>query len=111
MLIILTEIFVFIGISLLLLYFEPKGFLIVSLISFLVLWTYHLFTSKKLTILGRQRQECDSLVVQKIQQGLGGLREIKVYSRELGFYNTFKKVFLSCIKFLGLVILFIKFQD
>ena len=43
MLIILTEIFVFIGISLLLLYFEPKGFLIVSLISFLVLWTYHLF--------------------------------------------------------------------
>ena len=91
MLIILTEIFVFIGISLLLLYFEPKGFLIVSLISFLVLWTYHLFTSKKLTILGRQRQECDSLVVQKIQQGLGGLREIKVYSRELGFYNTFKK--------------------
>ena len=90
MLILVTEIFVFIGIAILLLYFQPKGFLIVSAISFSVIWIYNFFTSETLSKLGEQRQINDSLVIQKIQQGLGGLREIKIYNRESGFFNSFQ---------------------
>ena len=90
MLILITEIFVFFGIAILLLYFQPKGFLIVSTISFSVIWIYNFFTSEKLSILGEKRQINDSLVIQKIQQGIGGLREVKIYNRESGFFNSFK---------------------
>ena len=90
MLILITEMFVFFGISILLLYFQPKGFLIVSAISFSVIWIYNFFTSEKLSILGEERQINDSLVIQKIQQGIGGLREVKIYNRESGFFNSFK---------------------
>ncbi len=95
MIIFITEIFVFSGIAILLLYYQPKGFLIVAIISFVVIWTYNFFTSQKLDDLGKRRQVNDSLIVQKIQQGLGGLREIKIYNRELGFFSSFKKSILN----------------
>ena len=95
MIIFITEICVFIGIAILLLYFQPVGFLIVSIISLIVIWTYNFFTSKKLEDLGEQRQINDSLVIQKIQQGIGGLREIKIYNRETGFFNSFHKSVLN----------------
>ena len=95
MIIFITEIFVFSGIAILLLYYQPKGFLIVAIISFVVIWTYNFFTSQKLDDLGKRRQVNDSLIVQKIQQGLVGLREIKIYNRELGFFSSFKKSILN----------------
>ena len=64
--------------------------MIVSAISFSVIWIYNFFTSETLSKLGEQRQINDSLVIQKIQQGLGGLREIKIYNRESGFFNSFQ---------------------
>ena len=60
-----------------------------------MIWTYNFFTSKKLEDLGEQRQINDSLVIQKIQQGIGGLREIKIYNRETGFFNSFHKSVLN----------------
>ena len=91
LIILITEIFVFFGISFLLLYYQPKGFLIISAISFSVIWSYNFFTSKKLLNLGEKRLFTAGLIIQKIQQGLGGLREIKIYNRELGFLNLFRK--------------------
>ena len=73
LIIFISEIFVFSGIALLLLYYQPMGFVIVSAVSFLVIGTYSLLTSKKLVQLGKKRQEQDGLMVQKIQQGLAGI--------------------------------------
>jgi len=91
LIIFISEIFVFSGIALLLLYYQPMGFVIVSAVSFLVIGTYSLLTSKKLVQLGKKRQEQDGLMVQKIQQGLAGIREIKIYNRESSFLNLFQK--------------------
>ena len=91
LIIFISEIFVFSGIALLLLYYQPIGFIIVSAVSFLVIGTYSLLTANRLVQLGKQRQEQDGLMVQKIQQGLGGIREIKIYNRESSFLNLFQK--------------------
>ena len=95
MIVFITEICVFTGISILLLYFQPVGFLIISIIVFTVILIYNFFTSQKLSDLGKNRQITDSLLVQKVQQGLGGLREIKIYNREIGFFNSFQKSALN----------------
>ena len=49
-----------------------------------------MLTSKKLSALGQIRQKEDGLIIQKVQQGLGGIREIKIYNRESGFGDFFK---------------------
>ena len=67
------------------------GFLIVSVVSICVIGIYSLLTTNKLEKLGEQRQIQDSLFFKKIQQGFGGIREIKIYNRELTFLNLFQK--------------------
>ena len=47
-----------------------------------------MLTSKKLSALGQIRQKEDGLIIQKVQQGLGGIREIK-FIIESGFGDFF----------------------
>ena len=89
--ILFSEIFVFLGISTLLIYYEPIAFFSVVIVSSIVIYFYNLITMNKLLKLGQVRQKEDGLIIQKIQQSLGGIREVKIYNRELGFFNLFKK--------------------
>jgi len=89
--ILVTECLILFGISVLLIYYHPKGFIIVSTTSIFIIGIYNFLTSKKLLVLGEKRQITNSLIIQKIQQGLGGLREIKIYNREESFFKLFKK--------------------
>lgn len=84
-----SEIFVFVGIALLLIFFQPIAFFSIMLISLLTLGTYSYFTKEKISELGKIRQLEDGLIIQKIQQGLGGIRELKIYNREKEFKNLF----------------------
>jgi len=89
--ILVSEIFIFTGIAILLIYYQFMGFIIISIVSLIVIGFYNLFTAKKLITLGEERQKQDGLIIQKIQQGVGGIREIKIYNREIGFLNLFQK--------------------
>ena len=89
--ILFSEIFIFFGISSLLIYYEPIAFFSVVIVSSIVIYFYNLITMNKLLKLGQVRQKEDGLIIQKIQQSLGGIREVKIYNRELGFFNLFKK--------------------
>ena len=89
--ILFSEIFIFLGISMLLIFYEPIAFFSVVIMSSFVIYFYNLITMNKLLKLGQNRQKEDGLIIQKIQQSLGGIREVKIYNRELGFFNLFKK--------------------
>ncbi len=84
-----SEIFVFLGVALLLIFYQPLAFFTVGAISGLVIGIYNLMTGKKLSTLGKIRQREDELIIQKVQQGLGGIRELKIYNRESGFKDFF----------------------
>ena len=79
----------FVGIALLLIFFQPIAFFSIMLISLLILGIYSYFTKEKISQLGKERQLEDELIIQKIQQGLGGIRELKIYNREKEFKNFF----------------------
>tara|TARA_B100000029_G_scaffold516651_1_gene632264 strand:+ start:1025 stop:2797 length:1773 start_codon:yes stop_codon:yes gene_type:complete len=89
--ILISEIFIFTGIALLLIYYQTSVFLIISITSIVFIGIYNLFTADKLASLGKERQKQDGLIIQKIQQGLGGIRELKIYNRQTGFLNMFQK--------------------
>ncbi len=84
-----SEIFIFIGISILLIVYQPLAFFSVGAISLLVVGLYNFFTKKKLRKLGEIRQREDEFLIQKIQQGIGGIRELKIYNREVDFRDLF----------------------
>ena len=81
--ILFSEIFIFLGISTLLIFYEPIAFFSVVIMSSFVIYFYNLITMNKLLKLGQIRQKEDGLIIQKIQQSLGGIREVKIYNREL----------------------------
>ena len=75
-----------------LLIFRPHEFLIIFSIIAMVLLIYNILTSKNLKKISSERQELDQKVVQKIQSGLGGIREIKVFNAEKKFLESFRLV-------------------
>lgn len=84
-----SEIFIFFGISILLAIYQPLAFFSIGIISAIVVLVFHSLTKKKLINLGEKRQREDELIIQKIQQGLGGIRELKIYNREIDFRDLF----------------------
>ena len=91
LIILISEIFIFTGIALLLIYYQTSVFLIISITAIIFIGIYNFFTADKLASLGKERQKQDGLIIQKIQQGLGGIRELKIYNRQIGFLNMFQK--------------------
>lgn len=75
-----------------LLIFRPHEFLIIFSIIAIILLIYNFLTSKKLKKISSERQELDQKAVQKIQSGLGGIREIKVFNAEKKFLESFRLV-------------------
>ncbi|MBM9577344.1 ABC transporter ATP-binding protein [Leptospira sp. 201903070] len=85
-----TELITLLGISFLLVSMEPIGALIViGLISFAG-GIFFYFTKKKLLELGLARQDSESERLKHFQQGLGGVKDIKLYARETEFLNQYQ---------------------
>ena len=94
--ILVTEILVFIGISILLLSYEFMGSLIVILLFSTLLFFFYYFTKNMVLRWGKLRQEYDEKKIQSIQEGLGSIKEAKIYKLEKYFINTFEtNVFVS----------------
>lgn len=86
----LNEIITMLGISFFLLYVEPVGaIVVVGSLGFAGVITFTL-AKKKLLNLGILRQNFEGERIRHFQQGLGGIKDIKIYGREEEFLSRYK---------------------
>lgn len=88
-LILITEMLVLFGISLLLIAVEPIGaILVVSVLGFAG-WGGHRLTRRKILAWGEARQLHEGQRIQHLQQGLGGVKDAKLLGREAYFLEQY----------------------
>lgn len=88
-LLVATEVFVLVGIVILLLFVDPISTVIVGLIFVVSSWLFNRITSVYTIRWGKARQIHEGLRIQHVQQGLGGSKEIKLANCELEFIKRF----------------------
>lgn len=86
----ITEIFVVAGLSSILLIFEPLGFIITFIYFAFTVIIFLLVTKKKLYFWGKKIQEIDGTRLKYLQQSFGAIKEIKLFGKEIFFYNIYK---------------------
>ncbi len=97
-LLLISEVLVLIGIIILLMVVEPLGTMIVLGILALFGWLIYMFTKARILKWGIARQFHEGLRLQHSQQGLGGVKDIKLLGREDEFLNQFNKHTLGSIQ-------------
>lgn len=88
-LILLLECFVLFGVGLLLILIDPKGTLSIAALIGFSAGLFYWLTREKLSRWGMLRQLHGELRVQHIQQGLSGVKEIKLMGRESDFLKRY----------------------
>lgn len=86
---ILTEGLVLLGISLLTIWVEPLGIIVIVALASVVTFFYYM-TRRHVSRWGQERQFHEGLRVQHVQQGLGGVKDVLVFGRETNFVDKFK---------------------
>ncbi|MBV5287146.1 MAG: ABC transporter ATP-binding protein [Methyloversatilis discipulorum] len=84
-----AEACVLVGIGTLLLLFEPVGALVVGGVVGGSAWAFNRFTRSRVARWGQLRQHHEGLKLQQIQQGLGGVKDVRVFGREAAFLAAF----------------------
>lgn len=88
-LILCTELMVLFSIVTLLLLVEPLGALIVGAVLGGAAWVYYRMTRECISRWGVERQFHDGMRLQHLQQGLGGVKDVKLLGRESDFLAQF----------------------
>lgn len=86
---IFSEALVLFGICALLMIVEPVGMLIVMSVLGIAVGGFHYMTKGYITRWGKARQHHDRWSLQHLNQGLGGVKDLKILGRELGFLKAF----------------------
>lgn len=86
----LTEAMVMLGLCGLLLVFEPVGALIVLTVLGLATGGFHVLTRGRIRRWGEARQYHEGLRMQHLQQGLGGVKDVKLLGREAEFLTLYR---------------------
>ena len=86
----LTESLVLFGLCCLLLVVEPLGALIVASVFVIASWGSHLLTWGHISRWGEARQHHEGLRIQHLQQGLGGVKDVKLLGREAEFLEQYR---------------------
>jgi ATP-binding cassette, subfamily B, bacterial PglK len=89
LLLLITEVMVLIGIAAILIYIEPVGAIVVVSVLVVAGLFFNRFTRNRVLRWGKARQYHDGLRIQHLQQGLGGVKEVKLYGREDDFLRQF----------------------
>ena len=95
---ILTEIPIIICLSLLILLYEANIFLILFLITGFSTLIYFIIVKDKIKILGRSRKKSEEIKLKYLQEGLSGIKEIKIYEKENFFINKYKEMSFKIAK-------------
>jgi ATP-binding cassette, subfamily B, bacterial PglK len=93
-----TELIVLSAICTLLVIAEPTAALIMVVILGLALLSIYLITRNYFIKWGKKRQTHESLRIQYVQEGLGGVKEIKLLGREKEFIDNYSIHNLACSK-------------
>ena len=99
--IVYTEIVMVVGIGSIIFYFNPKSFLIVSLLLLIFSFIYFSLVTKKIESLREMRQKFEEGRFKNLQEAFGGIKEIKIFQKEkfflknyLFFSNYISKIFV-----------------
>lgn len=90
-LIIGTEILVFLLIMSVLLIIEPLGTIIGSIILAVSMYAFQKTIGKYSAKIGKLRQNADGLVLKSAQEALGGIKDIQASGKRQYFYNKFQR--------------------
>lgn len=107
---IFTEIFLLLGITVILLLIEPTGLILSGLLLTIITYIYLKVTRKRLIFWGQKRLGDDSSSIKFIQQGVHGLKDIRIFKIENWILSNFlyhskrSANFLAKINFLNLVL-------
>ena len=85
----ITEALVLFGISILLIVVQPMGTIAMVFILITFSFLYYFSTKKFVSKLGKERQIHEGLKIQHLQQGLGGIKDVKITGREKLFIDSF----------------------
>ncbi|MFP6900576.1 MAG: ABC transporter ATP-binding protein, partial [Opitutales bacterium] len=86
-----TETFVMLAVLTLLLLVEPLGTLCLLCVLGVVTWLFHRVTRKSVASWGKERQKREGLKLLHLQQGLGGIKDIKLLGCEDEFLERYRK--------------------
>ena len=89
LLIFLTEFFVLLMISLLLLIIEPNGFFLVSFITLIFIYIFMKFFKKKINSLGEKKEEFEERMQKIINNSLNSFQITKIHNKENFFLEKF----------------------
>jgi len=89
-LILILESLVIIGVGALLLKVELKGTIVAVSLVMIAAWVFHVLTKEKISLWGRMRQEHEGHRILNIQQGLAGVKEIKLGGKESKFLDRYQ---------------------
>lgn len=89
LLIFLTELFVLIMISLLLLLIEPNGFFLISFITLLFTFIFMKFFKRKLNFLGEKKEDFEEKMQKIINNSLNSFQITKIHNKENFFLEKF----------------------
>ena len=84
-----TESLVLAGVGVLLLVVEPVGAVIVALVLGTASWGFHRLTRASIALRGVARQYHEGRRIQHLQQGLGGVKEVKLLGCEADFLDQY----------------------
>lgn len=86
----ISEILVLLGIAVLLFMYEPLGALVVVITLAIASIVFQVLTRNKILRWGKARQHHDGLRIQYLQEGLGGVKDVKLLGREESFISLFE---------------------
>lgn len=87
----LTEMLVLAGITVLMLAIEPIGTILVAAILGVTGWLFNRLTLGRIYRWGQARQQFEGMRLQHLQQGLGGIKDVKLFGRESDFLSRFEE--------------------
>jgi len=87
----LTEGLVLIGLCVLLLAVEPQGALIVVSVLGAAAWGFYRITHSSIEHWGKARHYHDGFRLQHLQQGFGGVKDVKMFGKEAYFLQEYRK--------------------
>jgi ABC-type multidrug transport system fused ATPase/permease subunit len=86
-----TEFMVIMAISALLFFIQPAGALVLFAVMGLAMYTFQRVTQNHLKKWGTERQHHEGYRIQKAQEGLGGIKDVKLLGKESNFINIYGK--------------------
>lgn len=87
----IAEILIIIGVTVLLVIYEPYGAMASGITILISAYILRQFSSQRLLKLGKSRQMYDALVIKNLQEGLGSIKDVQMLERRAYFIDSFYK--------------------